>query len=190
MKGESPAEAGGGEAAGGCRVVVVCSDQCAARQAMDDYGHLIEACEPDRYCARWWWFRDLDDEDRLSEALAAAETADYLIIGAPADPPVARRVKEWLEAVLRRERRPARLIGVLGCPMTEERGEGLTNAFLCALAAEAGVPYTVHWYEMPGCSDAGTYDHLGERAGEVTTVLSGILTRTPQRADFARAPSS
>ena len=127
---------------------------------------------------RWWSLQHLEHPDTSSQAAEQAAAADLIVFGIQPGLKMPEQLFAWMEEwINRRGEREGALVGLLD---PAAQGTGCSTDVYCYLrqaAHRAGMDYLIHLPNDLPHSIPDSLDYCSERAGQMTSVLDGILHR-------------
>ena len=161
-------------------VAVVCEDAAI-------HAHALEVCDQfvKEYWTElefefsWWLFAGLGDPEKALAAARAAADADMIVLATHPEGDLPETVKAWFEAWLaKRGEREGTLIGLIRETAGTESSASPKHIYLREIAHRAKMDFLSEMPRMvPGTIPNDT-DAVTRRAGQVTSVLDGILRQS------------
>ena len=162
--------------------VVVVYEDTAIRE------HAVRFCErmvEERKSApilemNWWSFDLLVNSAVAADAVQAAAAADVIVFAVSANGDLPDQIKLWIENWLnKRGEREGALVGLVA---GEEGSQpaSFREIYLRHIATRAEMDYLSHAAPTVAAAIPDSLDSFSERAGQVTSVLDGILLQHPQ----------
>lgn len=151
--------------------------------------HAVRFCErlsqgqesPARAEKSWWSFHLLGHSAAGHDAVQKAAVADVVIFAMDAAGDLPEEVKLWIENWLnKRGEREGALVGLLA---REERSHDIApfrEIYLRHIARRAGMDFLSHAAPTAAKAIPDSLDSFSERAGQMTSVLDGILQAPPR----------
>ena len=156
-------------------VVVLFEDDRARLQSMQFCDALIERfwtrCE---FQLKWWSF-DLLKPGQTLEAAENARNADLIIFASHGEPPP--EIRAWIDGWIHERADREGAFGKVDLPHQ--------HIYLRHLAHRAGMDYLTELPQTLSWCIPDSVDSYHERAGQMTSVLSDILRKTPPRSVHA-----
>jgi hypothetical protein len=165
----------------GKKCVVVIYETPAIRE------HAVRFCErlarerdPGRISEiDWWSFRLLDHPPTSGDAARKAAEANVIIFAIDAGGDLPKTIKLWIENWLnRRGEREGALVGLLAREAPHDIAP-FREIYLRHIARRAGMDYLSHAAPTVSKAIPDSLDSFSERAGQMTSVLDGILHTHP-----------
>lgn len=124
----------------------------------------------------WCSFTMLEDSVQADEAARKAEQADLVVFAVGCTGDLAQEIKTWIERwVVRRGEREGAMIGLVDRQSWSGDVACLKEIYLRHSALRAGMDYLLHVPPTQSKAIPDSLDSYSARAGEVTSVLDGIL---------------
>ena len=167
-------------------VVVVYEDPPIRERAVRFCERLIEEQKSIEVDADWWSFSLLSHPTLADSAVEKAASADVLVFAMDARGDLPQEIKLWIEHWLnKRGEREGALVGLLGRPEGLHEIASFREIYLRHAACRAGMDYLSHAAPTRTRAIPNSIDSFNERAGQMTSVLDGILQKHPPSARAA-----
>jgi hypothetical protein len=160
-------------------LVVIYEDPVIRERAVRFCERVVEEQKSPDLDMDWWSFPLLSNPSLAHDAVGKAAHADVVVFAMDAVGDLPEEVKLWIEKWLnKRGEREGALVGLLG------RQEGVEIAsfreiYLRHTARRAGMDYLSHAAPTLRRAIPDSIDSFSERAGQMTSVLDGILQKHP-----------
>lgn len=164
-------------------VVVVYETPAIREHAMQFCERLAGECECTPVSEmNWWAFHVLALPDEAGDAAQKAANADVVVFAMKAGGDLPHDIKLWIENWLnRRGEREGALVGLLAREVAHDIAP-FREIYLRHIARRAGMDYLSHAAPTASRAIPDSLDSFSQRAGQVTSVLDGILHTYPHPA--------
>jgi len=164
-------------------VVVVYETPAIREHAMQFCERLAGECECTPVSEMIWWsFHFLALPAEASDAAQKAADADVVVFAMKAGGDLPHQIKLWIENWLnKRGEREGALVGLLAREGSHDIAS-FREIYLRHIARRAGMDYLSHAAPTASKAIPDSLDSFSERAGQVTSVLDGILHTYPHPA--------
>jgi hypothetical protein len=160
-------------------VVVIYEDPSIRERAVHFCERLVKAQQSPELDLDWWSFALLSDASMAHTAVEKASGADVVIFAMDARGDLPDPIKLWIEKWLnKRGEREGAIVGLLH----HEGWHGAASfreIYLRHAARRAGMDYLSHAAPTRRGAIPDSLDSFSERAGQMTSVLDGILQTKP-----------
>jgi hypothetical protein len=172
-----------GEASRARCVVVVYETPAIREHAMQFCERLAGECECTPVSEMSWWsFHLLALPPEATDAAQKAADADVVVFAMKAGGDLPHEVKLWIENWLnRRGEREGALVGLLAREASYDIAP-FREIYLRHIARRASMDYLSHAVPTASKAIPDSLDSFSQRAGQVTSVLDGILHTYPHPA--------
>lgn len=164
-------------------VVVIYETPAIREHAVRFCERLTHECDPGPISEiDWWSFRLLDHPVASGDAARKAAEADVVVFAMDAGGDLPEAMKLWMENWLnRRGEREGALVGLLAREAPHDIAP-FREIYLRHAARRAGMDYLSHAAPTVSKAIPDSLDSYSERAGQMTSVLDGILHTHPRTA--------
>jgi hypothetical protein len=164
-------------------VVVVYETPAIRKHAMQFCERLAGECECTPVSEMIWWsFHVLALPAEGRDAAQRAANADVVVFAMKAGGDLPHDIKLWIENWLnRRGEREGALVGLLASEVSHDIAP-FREIYLRHIARRAGMDYLSHAAPTASRAIPDSLDSFSQRAGQVTSVLDGILHTYPHPA--------
>ena len=149
--------------------------------------HAVKFCEELTRCGEystmevdWWPFHLLGQPAPSADAAQKAAEADIVVFAMHSSGDLPDEIKRWIEHWLnKRGEREGALVGLLSREEPHEMAS-FRQIYLRHAARRAGMDYLSHTPPTDNRAIPDSLDSFNERAGQMTSVLDGILREFPR----------
>jgi hypothetical protein len=128
----------------------------------------------------WWREAFLTDSTIAAEAAGAAVNADLILFSTHAEGGLSAGTRAWIETWLdKRGKREGALIDLIGTSDDSGTGAAPTHPYLRQIAERGGLDYVSFDFPITPQVMEDSIESIHHRAGQITSVLDQILSRTP-----------